>query len=63
MYSQYGDGIEYYFELGYAVKGVISSGYDGWDYIRQYFIRIRNCILHLFLKAARNIVFILKMEK
>ena len=39
MYSQYGDDIEYYFELGYAVKGIIPSGYDGWDYTRQYFYK------------------------
>lgn len=54
MYSQYGDGIEYYFELGYAVKGIISSGYDGWDYTRQYFYKDQKLYFAFVFKGSEE---------
>lgn len=54
MYSQYGDDIEYYFELGYAVKGIIPSGYDGWDYTRQYFYKDQKLYFAFVFKGSEE---------
>ncbi len=36
MYGEYGQG-KYYFEFGYAIKGVLPAGYNEWDYTREYY--------------------------
>lgn len=36
MYCEYGQG-KYYFEGGYAIKGVIPASYNNWGYTREYY--------------------------
>ena len=36
MYCEYEQG-KYYFEGGYAIKGVIPAGYNNWGYTREYY--------------------------
>ncbi len=53
-YSEYGADLGFYFESGYAVKGVVAAGYNDLDYTRQYFYHDQKLYFAFIFKGSEE---------